>query len=84
MDYLNKRDISSAKFPNHQVVSYIKESVRLTDWSEFAKYVMDNDAIHLVQRRVTQSEVKALLQEGVQVPGVQTFAERKLRITKSK
>lgn len=41
-----------------------------TDWSAIHKYMAENDAMDLVQKRLTDSAVSARLEDGIDLPGI--------------
>ena len=64
----------AGKFASAQLVT--KEKLVAEDWDAVWKYIVKNKAYDLVQRRLSDEAVKARLNEGEVVPGVQ-----KMRIT---
>ena len=62
----------------------ITESVvpTIDDWSLVQKYIMDNDALYLVHRRVSSGPWKELLDTGESVPGIVPFTKRSISLRK--
>lgn len=52
----------------------------VTDWDAFEAYVLDNKALHLLQRRPATTAYRELLDAGVQVPGTEPFTKRALNV----
>jgi hypothetical protein len=56
---------------------------QVEDWALVHKYVSDNDAFHLLQRRLSVEPWRELITEsGILVPGTVIFENEKLSITK--
>ena len=62
----------------------VTESVvpRVEDWDAVADYVIDNDAIYLLHRRVSSGPWRELLDTGETVPGITPFTKRAISLTK--
>ena len=67
------------------VIKSTKENFVCGDWDNFKKYVMDNDAIELLQQRIHQSNFKEFLSgredEGLP-PGISSMREFKVTVRK--
>lgn len=50
------------------------------DWDAFASYVVQNNAVYLLQRRVSGKAVEELVAGGETVPGVSFFAKKSLNL----
>ena len=55
----------------------------IRDYDAFINYVKEEDAFHLLQRRVADASYREMLQIGEEVPGLEPFTRRKLNIRKS-
>ena len=67
------------------VIKSTKENFVCGDWDNFKKYVMDNDAIELLQQRIHQGNFKEFLSsredEGLP-PGISNMREFKVTVRK--
>ena len=67
------------------VIKSTKENFICGDWDNFKKYVMDNDAIELLQQRIHQTNFKEFLSnredEGLP-PGISSMREFKVTVRK--
>jgi hypothetical protein len=61
-----------------------KEVPTVTDWEALYAFIKKNNAFELLQRRLSVPAVTERWEEDVTVPGVGTFTEVKLSLTKSK
>lgn len=52
------------------------------DWDQVHAYIRDNNAFHLVQRRLANAAYKELLDMGDSLPGVVPFNKRSLNFRK--
>jgi len=52
------------------------------DWDRVHAYIRDNNAFHLVQRRLANAAYKELLDMGEELPGVVPFNKRTLNFRK--
>lgn len=52
------------------------------DWDAFYSFIRENDAFHLLQRRVTAASYREYLDAGVEIPGVIPFEKRSVLVRK--
>lgn len=71
------KDVSGNTF-SHTVTA----SAVIEDYDAFTKYVMESGRIDLMQKRVMQSEVQKMFEDGESVPGIGLFTKIGLRIRK--
>ena len=50
-----------------------KVVAQVADWPAFYKYVKKNDAFYLMQRRLSDSAITEIWEDGKKVPGVEPF-----------
>lgn len=63
-------------------VSVAKQSIpTVKDWEAFYTYLLDNQAVDLLQRRISTSAWRERVEEGEVIPGVELFEKATLRIT---
>ena len=55
-----------------------------TDWDAFEKYVKKTGYFHLFQRRLSAPGIRELFDNGVTIPGVEKFVQRRLNLLKVK
>lgn len=72
--------VSAAGF----TASYSQEIVaNATDWEEFYRYIKENDAFYLLQKRISSNAFREVMQiEGVAPPGTEPVEKDKLSFTK--
>ena len=54
----------------------------IEDWGLVEKYVLDNDAVYLLHRRVSSGPWKELTDTGEEVPGIRPFTKRAISLRK--
>jgi len=52
------------------------------DWDAFGQYLIDNDALYLLQRRVAVRAFRELKDAGETIPGTTTFPKRTISLRK--
>lgn len=52
----------------------------VVDWPAFERYVIENNALHLLQRRAATSAYRELLQAGETPAGVEPFTKRNVNM----
>lgn len=60
-----------------------QDVVSATDWAEVYQFIEDNQMPHILQRRLMATAIKELADQGVEVPGTQTFTKRGLSLRKA-
>ena len=67
------------------IIKTTRENFVCSDWDNFKSYVMDNEAIELLQQRIHQANFKEFLngreEEGLP-PGISTMREFKITVRK--
>lgn len=73
------------KFAVGKLSFSISENIvgNVEDWDQVYAYIKDNDAFHLVQRRLANAAYKELLDMGDELPGVAPFTKRSLNFRKT-
>jgi len=54
----------------------------IEDWGQVQEYIMENDALYLVHRRILSGAWKELVDTGVTVPGIVPFTKRAISLRK--
>lgn len=70
----------SGKAANVKVVT--KDVPQVKDWDAFYGYIRKTKRTDLMQKRLSDAAVGELLDQGVKVPGVQTFTAVSISLTK--
>jgi hypothetical protein len=54
------------------------------DWDSFKKFMIENDALDLLEKRIAQTNMAQFLEEnpGVVPPGLNAFSDFEIRVTK--
>lgn len=65
---------------NNDFTFFISETInpQVEDWDQFNAYILQEGALHLLQRRPTATAYRELLSQDVQVPGVVPFVKRSI------
>ena len=54
----------------------------IDDWGKVSEYIMENDALYLVHRRISAGPWKELLDMGDEVPGIEPFTKKDVSLRK--
>jgi len=56
------------------------------DWDSFKKFILDHQVVELLEKRIAQTNMATFLQEnpGAVPPGLNSYTEFEIRVTKSK
>lgn len=82
----NEINADSIKTTNGTVIRKLNERFYCSDWDNFRKYVLENEAVELLERRIHQSNFKQHLSETEQdglPPGVNVMREFGITIRKA-
>lgn len=52
------------------------------DWDKIHKWIMDNDALHLLQRRISTGPYGEYLEQGIQIDGVESYEHSVIKTRK--
>ena len=55
---------------------------KVEDWDGFYQYIQENEAFHLLQRRVSTAAARETLEAGETISGVSTFTKRAISLRK--
>lgn len=55
---------------------------QVVDWDEFYKYMIENEALYLLQRRPAAAAFRELNDSGQKVPGVEPYTQRTIGLRK--
>lgn len=82
----NEINADSIKTTNGTVIRKLNERFYCSDWDNFRKYVLENEAVELLERRIHQSNFKQHLSETEQdglPPGVNVMREFGITVRKA-
>ncbi|NDE60018.1 MAG: hypothetical protein EB010_11485 [Acidimicrobiia bacterium] len=81
----NEINADSIKTTNGTVIRKLNERFYCSDWDNFRKYVLENEAVELLERRIHQSNFRQHLSETEQdglPPGVNVMREFGITVRK--
>lgn len=55
---------------------------KVDDWDGFYQYIQENEAFHLLQRRVSTAAARETLEAGENISGISTFTKRAISLRK--
>jgi len=56
----------------------------VADWDALYAYILENQALHMLQRRVSSASFRELQDAGEDVPGIEPYIQRKVSLRKAK
>jgi hypothetical protein len=86
LDMCNAVNADSIKTEHGTVMRKLNERYFCQDWDNFYKFVLDNEAVQLLERRIHQSNFKEFLREHVNdglPPGVNVMREYGVSVRKA-
>lgn len=84
MELMSLMDVQQTRTSEGKLASvHIDEVVYPTadNWDEIYKYIHANKYYHMLERRLTATAYRELMERGVQVPGIVPFKKRKVKLT---
>ena len=85
LESCNEINADSIRTGNGTIIKTTKENYVCSDWNNFKQYVLDNQAIELLQQRIHQSNFKEFLgnrnEEGLP-PGISSMREFQIVVRK--
>ena len=79
---LDEVGTTTAKGSMASVVATETMLPRIEDWGEVSEWIMANDGIYLVHRRISSGPWKELLDSGQTVPGIVPFTKKAIALRK--
>ena len=86
LEMCNAVNADSIKTKHGTVMRKLNERFFCQDWDNFYKFVLDNEAVQLLERRIHQSNFKEFLRENVNdglPPGVNVMREYGVSVRKA-
>ena len=77
-------DSGSTRFGNNEATVIISEETvpTVNDWDALYTYIQENNAFHLLQRRINSAPWRELLELGQQIPGTEPTTLKKVNLRK--
>lgn len=85
LDTCNKINANSINTPVGTVIRSIKDRAVCNDWDNFRKFVMEHDALELLERRIHQGNFRQFMEEHMDdglPPGVNVMREFGITVRK--
>jgi len=83
-DMMKTMGVTSVRTAQGTVVLSIKTRYSTQDWDSFKKFVVEHDAVDLLEKRIAQSNMNQFLEEnpGLVPPGLNSHAEYDISVRK--
>jgi ribosomal protein L4 len=83
-DMMKTMGVSSVRTAQGTVVLSVKTRYNTQDWDSFKKFVVEHDAVDLLEKRIAQSNMSQFLEEnpGLVPPGLNSHAEYDISVRK--
>lgn len=83
-DMMKTMGVTSVRTAQGTVVLSIKTRYNTQDWDSFKKFVVEHDAVDLLEKRIAQSNMNQFLEEnpGLVPPGLNSHAEYDISVRK--
>lgn len=83
-DRMKLLGVSSAKTSEGTVVMQVKTRYSTQDWDSLKKFIVDYDALDLLEKRIAQGNMAQFLEEnpGVVPPGLNVYSEVDISVRK--
>jgi ribosomal protein L4 len=83
-DMMKTMGVTSVRTAQGTVVLSIKTRYNTQDWDSFKKFVVEHDAVDLLEKRIAQSNMSQFLEEnpGLVPPGLNSHAEYDISVRK--
>lgn len=83
-DQMLAMGVTSVRTPHGTIVMQTKTRYSTQDWDSFKRFVVEHDAVDLLEKRIAQSNMAQFLSEnpGVVPPGLNTFSEYDVSVRK--
>jgi hypothetical protein len=83
-DMMKTMGVTSVRTAQGTVVLSVKTRYNTQDWDSFKKFVVEHDAVDLLEKRIAQTNMSQFLQEnpGLVPPGLNSHAEYDISVRK--
>lgn len=84
LDLMEAQGISSTKIPGVASLSVTAKDVAVAeDWQQIYEWALENQMLHIFQRRLSSTAVDELQAQGVEVPGIGRTHTKTLNVRKA-
>ena len=81
---IKQQEIKGGAGNTYSATLKTEDQPTIDNWTKFYKYIVDNDAFDMLERRPSKAAIKARWDDGKSVPGVDKFPVDKLLFSKLK
>ena len=83
-DQMKALGVTSVRTPEGTVVLSVKTRYSTQDWDEFKKFVLEHEALELLEKRIAQTNMAQFLEEnpGSMPPGLNSSSEYDISVRK--
>ena len=81
LDLCSKEDIDSIKTPFGTLTRRIYSSYWTSDWDQMYKFIAENDAYHLLEKRIHNAHMKEFLEENPDALPIGLQSDRKYAVS---
>ena len=83
-DQMKALGVTSVRTPEGTVVLSVKTRYTTQDWEEFKKFILANEALELLEKRIAQTNMAQFLEEnpGSMPPGLNSSSEYDISVRK--
>jgi len=81
LDLCSKEDIDSIKTPFGTLTRRVYSSYWTSDWDQMYKFIAENDAYHLLEKRIHNTNMKEFLEENPDALPIGLQSDRKYAVS---
>jgi hypothetical protein len=81
LDLCSKEDIDSIKTPFGTLTRRVYSSYWTSDWDQMYKFIAENDAYHLLEKRIHNTHMKEFLEENPDALPIGLQSDRKYAVS---
>jgi hypothetical protein len=81
LDLCSKEDIDSIKTPFGTLTRRVYSSYWTSDWDQMYKFIAENDAYHLLEKRIHNAHMKEFLEENPDALPIGLQSDRKYAVS---
>lgn len=84
LDLMEAQGISATKIPGVATLSVTSKDVAVAeDWAQIYDWALENQMLHIFQRRLSSTAVDELAAQGQEIPGIGRMNTRTLNVRKA-
>jgi hypothetical protein len=80
LDFLNKTGQTSAKTKFGVPYKHVSKSLSVENADDFFKFIAENDAFDLLQKRIVSAVYEKYVEDGIEVPGIKVEPRLSIKI----